>query len=84
MLFATLLILKLNAQVTSLQRKIDVLLDHFSVDLAEVAKRKAVELLKSHKKIDAINIYRELTGGKFAEVEATIDEFARELPEDAV
>jgi hypothetical protein len=52
----------LSARVTKLSRQMNVLMNHFGIDVTAVAAQEALKLMKAGRKIEAIKLYRDLTG----------------------
>ena len=73
LLVAFLMIAKTNATVARLERKVDALLKQSGIDLATVAAQEAEALVKVGRKIEAIKLYREMTGAGLAEAKAAIE-----------
>jgi ribosomal protein L7/L12 len=55
------------------ERKLDLLLRHSSVDVAAVAELEAAELGRAGKKIQAIRVYRDLTGASLVEAKRYVE-----------
>lgn len=70
---ATIVLAKAAATARRTERKVDALLRHSGVDMANVANREVEELVKAGRKIDAIKAYRELTGASLAEAKAAVE-----------
>ena len=70
---AFMLIAKTSASVTRMERKLDALVKHSGIDLATAAAREAAELMKAGRKIEAIKLYRDLTGAGLAEAKAAVE-----------
>ena len=67
------MVAKTATSVVRLERKVDVLLKHSGVDLTAVAAREAEVFVKAGRKIEAIKVYRELTGVGLAEAKAAVE-----------
>jgi ribosomal protein L7/L12 len=67
------LLAQTNEYARRAERKLDVLLKHTGVDLQAVAARDAGSLARSGKKIEAIKLYRDLTGAGLAEAKAAVE-----------
>ena len=67
------LIARTSTGVNRVERKIDALLKHSGMDLAQVALQEAQTLMKAGRKIEAIRVYRELTGASLAEAKAAVE-----------
>jgi ribosomal protein L7/L12 len=59
------------------ERKLDLLLKHAQIDLIAVADREAAGLVRAGNKIEAIRVYRELTGAGLAEAKAAVERLER-------
>jgi ribosomal protein L7/L12 len=64
---------RLKDQLAALERKLDLLLRYSGIDVTVQADKEAAELLRAGKKIEAIRIYRELTGAGLAEAKAHVE-----------
>ena len=64
-------------QVGRVERKLDLLLKHAQIDLIAVADREAAGLVRAGSKIEAIRVYRELTGAGLAEAKAAVERLER-------
>jgi ribosomal protein L7/L12 len=73
LVFAFWLIAKTSASVARQERKLDALLKHSGVDLSTLAAREAEALIRAGRKIEAIKLYRELTGAGLAEAKAAVE-----------
>jgi ribosomal protein L7/L12 len=73
LLIAILMNAKTSASVARLERKVDALLKQSGIDLAAVAVREAEALVKAGRKIEAIKLYREMTGAGLAEAKAAVE-----------
>ena len=74
LLFAAfLIIIKSNAAVGRLERKVDALLRNAGVDFAAAAAHEAKALMQAGDKIGAIKVYREMTGASLAEAKAAVE-----------
>ncbi|MFJ2738172.1 ribosomal protein L7/L12 [Streptomyces sp. NPDC087440] len=61
-------------RLARLERKVDLLLDHLGVAEPELPGMERVhELIRQGKKIEAIKVYRELTGEGLKEAKDTVD-----------
>ena len=49
-------------RLRSVERKIDLILDHLGLDPNQGVDRQVLELVKGGRKIEAIKLYRDLTG----------------------
>lgn len=67
------LILRGNVVAGRIERKLDLLLRHSGVDVVRVAETEAGELARAGKKIDAIRVYRDLTGCGLAEAKSKVE-----------
>lgn len=68
------LVAKTSASVARQERKLDALLRHSGVDLSTLAVREAEALVRAGRKIEAIKVYRELTGTGLAEAKAAVEQ----------
>jgi ribosomal protein L7/L12 len=66
-------VLTARTEVTSMQRKLDALLKHAGVDFKAEAEGQARALLQAGNKIEAIKVYREMTGAGLAEAKAAVE-----------
>ena len=66
-------VIKTSASMGRLERKIDALLKHSGIDLTAAAMREAQALVKAGRKIEAIKLYRELTGVGLAEAKDAVE-----------
>src|SRR4051812_6442886 len=64
-------------QVGRVERKLDLLLKHAQIDLATIADREAAALVREGSKIQAIRVYRELTGTGLAEAKEAVERLER-------
>ena len=64
-------------QVGRVERKLDLLLKHSQIDLIAIADREAAWLVRAGSKIEAIRVYRELTGAGLAEAKAAVERLER-------
>ena len=62
-----------RARLARVERKLDMLLKQAGIDLAAKADKEAGDLLRAGNKIDAIRVYRELTGASLAEAKAHVE-----------
>ena len=67
------MVAKTSASVGRIERKVDALLKHSGVDVTAVAAREAEVLVKAGRKIEAIKVYRALTGAGLAEAKAAVE-----------
>lgn len=67
------LVAKINASVARQERKVDALLKHSGVDVSSLAAHEAEALARAGRKIEAIKVYRELTGAGLAEAKAAVE-----------
>ena len=66
-----------RARLARMERMLDALVRHSGIDLSAVADKRAGELLRAGKKIEAIKVYREFTGAGLAEAEAHVEGLER-------
>jgi ribosomal protein L7/L12 len=64
-------------QLGRVERKLDLLLKDAQIDLAAVADREAAALVRAGSKIQAIRVYRELTGTGLAEAKEAVERLER-------
>lgn len=64
---------KTGATVGRLERKLDALIKHTGVDVASHTNQEVAELVKAGRKIEAIKLYRELTGAGLAEAKEAVE-----------
>ena len=64
---------KLSENVSSLNRKLELLMKHSGMNVHEVAIREAQVLMKGGKKIEAIKCYRDLTGASLVEAKSAVE-----------
>jgi len=62
-----------RARLARVERKLDMLLKQAGIDLAAKADKEVGDLLRAGNKIDAIRVYRELTGASLAEAKAHVE-----------
>lgn len=70
---AYIYIIKINGAIGRLDRKLDALLKHAGVDLTAAALREAEKLVRAGNKIEAIRVYRDLTGASLADAKAAVE-----------
>jgi ribosomal protein L7/L12 len=68
-----LIYLKFSEKAYRVERKVDLLLKHAGLDFEKSALEEAATVLRTGKKIDAIQYYRELTGCSLAAAKARIE-----------
>ncbi len=56
-----------------LERKLDLMLQHSGIDVTATAAVEARKLMEAGKKIEAIKVYRELTGCGLAEAKSRVE-----------
>lgn len=66
-------VLKMTAAVARMERRIDALVKHAGIDLHAAALREIEPLVKAGQKIEAIKVYRELTGVGLAEAKDAVE-----------
>ncbi|MEV1084372.1 ribosomal protein L7/L12 [Streptomyces sp. NPDC050211] len=65
---------RIDRRAAHLERKVDLLLEHLGVQDAGPAELSEVEvLLRKGKKIQAIKLYREITGADLVEAKAAVE-----------
>ncbi len=64
---------RVSAATVRLERKLDLLLRNSNVDVSKAAEDEAAALARAGKKIEAIRLYRELTGCGLAEAKAKVE-----------
>jgi ribosomal protein L7/L12 len=60
-------------QLGRVERKLDAMLKHAQIDVTVIADREAAEQVRAGNKIQAIRIYRELTGVGLAEAKERVE-----------
>lgn len=68
------IVAKTGVALARMERKVDALVKHAGIDLPALAVREAEALVRGGRKIDAIRVYRELTGASLADAKAAIDQ----------
>jgi ribosomal protein L7/L12 len=68
-----LLVTRITAMTSRLERKIDALIKHAGIDLHKVAADEAAALARAGKKLEAIKAYRDYTGCGLAEAKAQVE-----------
>jgi ribosomal protein L7/L12 len=66
-----------SAGVARIERKVDLLLKHSGVDVAAANADQLMTLVREGKKIEAIKLYREISGCGLAEAKAHIESLER-------
>jgi hypothetical protein len=66
-----------RARLRRMERMLDALVRHSGLDLSAVADKRAGELLRAGKKIEAIKVYKEFTGAGLAEAKAHVEGLER-------
>ncbi|HVZ94962.1 MAG TPA: ribosomal protein L7/L12 [Phycisphaerales bacterium] len=61
------------AQLTRLERKLDLVIAHLGLDLPDDGMDDIRELIAAGRKIEAIKVYRERTGLGLAEAKQAVD-----------
>ena len=64
----------LNRRISQLERKVDLLLEHNGIASEEPGMERVHELLRQDKKIQAIKVYRELTGAGLKEAKDAVEQ----------
>ncbi len=59
--------------VNGINRKLELLMKHSGMNVYELAAREAQALMREGKKIEAIKVYRGLTGAGLAEAKAAVE-----------
>jgi ribosomal protein L7/L12 len=67
------IIIKTHGLVTSLDKRMRILLKHHGIDMDQAAAGKAREHLAAGNKIEAIKVYREMTGSSLAEAKSAVE-----------
>jgi ribosomal protein L7/L12 len=62
-----------RTRLARLERKLDALLRHSGVNVPALIDKEIGELLRAGKKIDAIRVYREMTGAGLKEAKAHVE-----------
>jgi ribosomal protein L7/L12 len=74
LLIATfLMLIKTSTAVSRTERKVNALLRHSGVDFAVAAAHEARALMQAGNKIEAIKVYREMTGASLADAKAAVE-----------
>jgi ribosomal protein L7/L12 len=66
-------IIKTHSAVASIETRLRMLLKHHGIDMEQVATESVREHLKAGNKIEAIKVYRELTGASLAEAKSAVE-----------
>ena len=66
-------VIQAHLGIGRVERKLDVLLKHSGLDLTQVVSQEVQALMRAGKKIEAIRLYRELTGAGLAEAKAAVE-----------
>jgi ribosomal protein L7/L12 len=69
-------ILKIHSVVTILDQRMRMLLKHHGIDLEQAAAEKAREQLNAGNKIEAVKVYREMTGSSLAEAKSAVEKLS--------
>ena len=66
-------LLKAVGRLDSLDTRVRMLLKHHGIDMEQAATEQAREHLKAGNKIEAIKVYRALTGASLAEAKTAVE-----------
>ena len=70
------MVCKTQATVVRLERRIEALLEKSGVDIHAAARREAGVLVRAGRTIEAVKVYRQLTGVGLAEAKAAVDQLS--------
>ncbi|MFE6620722.1 ribosomal protein L7/L12 [Streptomyces sp. NPDC008086] len=62
-----------DQRVARVERKLDLVLDHLGLDGADPRMGEVLSLVRTDKKIQAIKVYREITGAGLKEAKEAVD-----------
>ncbi|MET9964565.1 ribosomal protein L7/L12 [Streptomyces sp. NPDC006356] len=62
-----------DQRVARVERKLDLVLDHLGLDGEDPRMGEVVSLVRTDKKIQAIKVYREITGAGLKEAKDAVD-----------
>lgn len=65
-------------QLTAIQRKLDLVMDHLGIAEAAPERVEVIRQLENGKSIDAVRAYRRLTGASLLEAKQAVDRIAAE------
>ncbi|MEU8875044.1 ribosomal protein L7/L12 [Streptomyces javensis] len=64
---------KIQPRADRIERKLDLILDHLDIQVAEPGMERVVALVRQGKKIEAIKVYRELTDAGLKEAKDAVE-----------
>ncbi|ATL86421.1 hypothetical protein SMALA_6193 [Streptomyces malaysiensis subsp. malaysiensis] len=64
---------KLHRRADRIERKLDLILGHLDIEVAEPGLERVAALVREGKKIEAIKVYRELTDAGLKEAKEAVD-----------
>ncbi|KUN99692.1 ribosomal protein L7/L12 [Streptomyces caeruleatus] len=62
-----------DQRVARVERKLDLVLDHLGLDAEDPRMGEVLSLVRTDKKIQAIKVYREITGAGLKEAKDAVD-----------
>lgn len=65
-----------DQRVARVERKLDLVLEHLGLDGEDPRMGEVVSLVRTDKKIQAIKVYREITGAGLKEAKEAVDRLA--------
>ncbi|MEU8649603.1 hypothetical protein [Streptomyces sp. NPDC048737] len=68
---------RLDKRIRGLERRLDVLLDHWDLEAGNAAPAEVVALARAGKDVAAIRKYREITGAGLREAKEAVDRMNR-------
>ncbi|MFH9863036.1 hypothetical protein [Streptomyces sp. NPDC017202] len=68
---------RLDKRIRGLERKLDVLLDHWGLEAGDAALAEVVALARAGNDVAAIRKYREVTGAGLLEAKQAVDRMSR-------
>jgi ribosomal protein L7/L12 len=71
------IVTRTSAGVARIEHKLDLLLKHSGVDIVGASADRIVSLVREGKKIEAIRLYREMSGCSLAEAKAHVESLER-------
>ena len=63
----------LGARLDRIEKKLDLILKHLGIDYRDDQSDQVIALLRQGRKIEAIKVYREMTGAGLAEAKAAVE-----------
>ncbi|MFE5816080.1 ribosomal protein L7/L12 [Streptomyces sp. NPDC056479] len=67
---------RVDRRVARVERKLDLIIDHLGLREDDPRMQEVVTLLRSDKKIQAIKVYREITGAGLKEAKDAVERMA--------